>query len=70
MAIKNNAVNNLVNEAIYNIESQCDIISKGIVKKESKRLKDRIVNYRYPEPTAKEAILEFNNYFGMSSNQN
>jgi hypothetical protein len=68
MAIKNNTINNLVNVAIYHIESQCDVIEQDIINKESKRLKNRIVKYGYPEPQAKEAILEFNNYFAVNSN--
>ena len=69
MAIRNNMMYNLVNDSIYNIETQCKVFSQDIISRESNRLKNRIVKLGYPECKAKEAIIEFHNYFNnVSSN--
>lgn len=69
MAIGNNMMYTLVNDAIYNIETQCKDYNQDIITKESMRLKTRMKNLGYPKPKRREAILEFNNYFAnLNSN--
>lgn len=65
MAIKNNTMYNLVNESIYNIETQCkkEVYPEDIIISESKRLKKRFKRYGYSEDSSNEAILEFTKYF-------
>jgi CRISPR/Cas system CMR subunit Cmr6 (Cas7 group RAMP superfamily) len=59
----NNGIYNLLKESIYHIEAQCDEITEYIVNKEGERLRDKLINYNYPEDSVQEAIIEFTNYF-------
>ena len=59
----NNGIYNLLKESIYHIETQCDKITEDIVTKEADRLRDRLLNYNYPQDSVEEAIIEFTQYF-------
>ena len=59
----NNGIYNLLKESIYHIETQCDKNTEDIVTKEADRLRDRLLNYNYPQDSVKEAIIEFTQYF-------
>lgn len=59
----NNGIYNLLKESIFHIETQCEQITEEIVNKEADRLRDRLINYHYPQDSVLEAILEFKYYF-------
>ena len=59
----NNGIYNLLKESIYHIETQCEQITEEIVNKEADRLRDRLIDYNYPQDSVLEAILGFKEYF-------
>lgn len=69
--IKSKGIYNILNESIYQIETQCgyDDITDNVVNKEAKQLSETLFNYNYPKDSINAAIDEFYNYFSVERDE-
>ena len=66
--LKSNVYYNILNESIYQIETQCGYndISDNIIRKEAKQLSETLLKYNYPKDSVNAAVNEFYDYFSVS----
>ena len=69
--IKSKALNNILNESIYHVESlySYDEIDHVIISKEAKNLSETLHKYHYPKKIRNAAINEFYKYFSFKKEE-